>query len=60
LSLRQIRIFEISIKFSIFDAQYNLFEKNHFQLSEGQIYQILGHKTPIKEETAQNIENYLF
>jgi hypothetical protein len=24
------------------------------------IFQISGHKTPIKEETAQNIENYLF
>jgi hypothetical protein len=35
-------------------------KKNNFQLSEGPFFQILGQTTPIKEETAHNIENYLF
>ncbi len=34
LSLRQIRIFEISLKLSSFDTQYGLFQENNIHLSE--------------------------
>jgi hypothetical protein len=51
--------FEISMKFSIFHTQYDLFQKNFSPLTEA-IFQFFGHKSSIKEETAKNIEKCLF
>jgi hypothetical protein len=59
LSLVQIRIFEISINSQFFYTQYDLFQEKISPLRRA-IFQILDYKTPNKEETAPNIENYLF
>jgi hypothetical protein len=46
--------------FQFFDTQYNLFQEKKISLLRRAIFQMFGHKTANKEETAQNKEKYLF
>ncbi len=54
LSLRQVCLFEISIKFSIFDILYDLFKEKKISPLRRAVFQILRHKNPKKFETPQN------
>jgi hypothetical protein len=40
------------------DSQYGI-SRNKFSPLRGAFFQIFGHKSSIKEETAENIEKYL-
>jgi hypothetical protein len=57
LSLTQIRISEISIKFSIFYTQYDIFQEKNFIPQRGHFSNFLDTKSSIKEETNGKIEN---
>jgi hypothetical protein len=59
LSLRQVCVFEISTKFSIFDTLYNLFKAKKFHLSKGLFFKFSTQK-PKKIEMPQNKEKSLF
>ncbi len=60
LSLRQVCFFEISLKFSIYDTLYDLFQEKKFSPPERADFKIYQHKNRKKIETPQNKEKCLF